>query len=275
MNNFMTKKQIEIIYQDSDVIVINKPSGLSVTKDRSGSAEITESLNKQLNTSEKFLLVHRLDKATSGVMILARNSETQRRLSIDFEKRLVRKTYLAIVDGFVEEAGGQIALPLGHSKKKPEVMVVSSKKGKEAVTNWKMLADFGHLALLAIQPITGRGHQIRVHMKNAHMPLAIDPLYGGTRALVLSDFKTNYRLGKDKMETPLIERLTLHAYQLEVNLSSGKAECFIARLDKKFSATIKMLTRHNPKGLEAFVNPDDFDRIINGLKLDYPPLPRG
>lgn len=263
----MARKQIEIVYQDDNVIVINKPSGVSVTKDRNGKTELVELLSEQLYGAERLLLIHRLDKPTSGVMILAKNTETQSRLSGDFENRLIRKTYLAIVDGFVDEPSGQIALPLAHSKKNPELMVVSDKRGKESVTKWKLLADFGSLALLAVQPITERAHQIRVHMKNANLPLAIDPLYGSIRPLMLSDFKANYRLGKDREENPLIDRLTLHAYQLELNFSKDRPECFIAKPDKKFSATIKMLTKHNPKGLAAFLNPDDFASIINGCKL--------
>ena len=265
----MAKKEIEIIHQDPDILVINKPCGISVTKDRSGPDSITDILSRQLNlgADEKLLLVHRLDKFTSGVMALAKNKETQSRLSSDFEKRLVHKTYLAIVSGFVEEHCGQIDLLIAHCKSKPEIMVVSTKRGKEAVTNWRLLADFGSLALLAVQPITGRTHQIRVHMKNASMPLAIDPLYGGTGPIMLSEFKPKYRLGRDRTESPLIDRLTLHAYQLELNLSSDKPKCFVAELDKKFAAAVKMLTKHNPKGPAAFLNPEDFDNIINARQI--------
>ena len=265
----MAKKQIEIIYQDSDILVINKPCGISVTKDRSEHDDIIDILSKQLNLNadEKLLLVHRLDKFTSGVMALAKNTETQTRLSGDFAKRLVHKTYLAIVSGFVEEHSGQIDLPIAHCKNRPEIMVVSDKKGKDAVTNWRLLADFGSLALLAVQPVTGRTHQIRVHLKNASMPLVIDPLYGGTNPIMLSEFKPKYRLGRDRIESPLIDRLTLHAYQLELNLSSAKPECFVAALDKKFAAAVKMLTKHNPKGPAAFLNPEDFDNIINARQI--------
>ena len=265
----MAKKKIEIIYQDADILVINKPSGISVTKDRSGSDSITDILARQLDMSadEKLLLVHRLDKFTSGVMVQAKNTETQSRLSGDFARRLVHKTYLAIVSGFVEEHSGQIDLPIAHCKSMPQIMVVSTKRGKDAVTNWRLLADFGSLALLAVQPVTGRTHQIRVHMKNTSMPLAIDPLYGGTAPVMLSEFKPNYRLRRDRTESPLIDRLTLHAYQLELNLSSAEPKYFVAALDKKFAAAVKMLTKHNPKGPAAFLNSEDFDNIINARQL--------
>lgn len=296
----IAKGQVEIIYQacpraqrrDDDVLVINKPSGISVTKDRSGAVELADILGEQLGQQirSELRLVHRLDKDTSGVMILAKNTETQSRFSSYFGRRQVKKTYLALVTGAVSGQQGTIEAPLAQSRKKPGLMCIVRKKGKEAVTDWKLLADFGTVALLAVEPLTGRTHQIRVHLPHVGLPLAIDPLYGNSRPLFLSDFKTDYRLAKGQTEKPLIERLTLHAYQLSfraqpqkptlsfraqpkaesrnlIDNSFNRPDCFIAGLDKKFTATIKMLTKHNPKGLDAFVNPDDFSKIINGQRL--------
>ena len=279
----MPKTKIEIIYADDDVIVINKPAGLSVTKDRAGMPQLTDILTEQLGaeTASQLRLVHRLDKHTSGVMILARNKETQSVLSGYFERKLVKKTYLALVTGIPPGREGTINTPLARSRKNPAIMRISRQKGKAAATEWKLLADFGSIALLAVNPLTGRTHQIRVHLPYIGLPLAIDPLYGAKRPLFLSDFKADYRLAKDKTEKPLINRLTLHAYQLSFraqpkaesrnlfNNSSSRPNCFIARLDKKFAATIKMLTKHNPKGPDAFVNPDDLSKIINTRRLYY------
>jgi len=236
-------------------------------------------------------------------MILAKNVEAQTRFTGYFKSRHVKKTYLALVTGVVPGRQGRIDMPLAQSPKKPSLMCITRNKGKESVTNWKLLADFGAVALLAVSPITGRTHQIRVHLPYVGLPLAIDPLYGSSRSLFLSDFKTDYRLARDQTEKPLIERLTLHAYQLSfravlgtpygeppfllsqstgclsaestgaesrnlIDNSSNVPDCFIAGLDKKLTATIKMLTKHNPKGLDAFANPDDFSRLINTQKLD-------
>jgi 23S rRNA pseudouridine1911/1915/1917 synthase len=121
------------------------------------------------------------------------------------------------------------------------------------------------VALLAVEPITGRTHQIRVHLKSIALPLAIDPLYGSTRPIMLSDFKPDFRLKKGKTETPLIDRLTLHAYQLEIPLTDTKPTTYIAKLDKKFAATIKALAKHNPKGPDAFFNPDHPFAILNAM----------
>jgi RluA family pseudouridine synthase len=263
----MSKTKIEIIYADDDILVINKPSGVPVTKDRAGALQLTDILTEQLGPQicRQLRLIHRLDKETSGVMILAKNIEAQRMFATYFANRQVKKTYLALVSGALTERQGTIDTQLAHNHSKPALMSVTAKKGKEAVTVWKLLADFGSIALLAVTPLTGRTHQIRIHLAGIGLPLAIDPLYAGKRPLFLSDFKTSYRLGKGQTEKPLIERLTLHAYQIEFSQpQTNRPSFFIAPLDKKFAATLKMLTKHNPKGPAAFINPDDFSKILNG-----------
>jgi 23S rRNA-/tRNA-specific pseudouridylate synthase len=108
----MPKKDIEIIYQDTDLVVINKPAGVSSTADRTGAADLLSILRKQLGAESKLRLIHRLDKFASGVMLLAQNRATQSRLSSLFEKRQVKKTYLALVAGTTGRPGGTIKTPL-------------------------------------------------------------------------------------------------------------------------------------------------------------------
>lgn len=265
----MTQNKIEILYADDEIIVINKPTGVSVTKDRSGLPQLIDLLNEQLSPQPtKLRLVHRLDKDTSGVMLLARSKKAQTLLNGYFQDRKVRKTYLTLIRGKVADRQGTISAPLARNRKNTEFMRIDFSKGKDSITDWRLLADFGDVALLAVHPLTGRTHQIRVHLPSISLPLLIDPAYGAGLPLYLSDFKPNYRLAKGKTERPLIDRLTLHAYQLELPDQHGhRPSLFIAGLDKKFKAALKMLTKHNPSGLNAFPNTDDFGSIIDAQPL--------
>ncbi len=267
----MAKKtdKIEIIHQDENILVINKPSGVSVTKDRCGKASLLEVLSAELklNSDDELRLIHRLDKATSGIMLVARNLKTQSIYSSLFENRLIQKTYLALVNGYSFKKSGCVKTPISHSRKNPGTMILDPRRGKQAYTNWKILADFGLVSLVEAKPLTGRTHQIRIHMKSIGMPLAIDPIYSDRKPIMLSDFKPKYR-AKGGVEKPLIERLTLHSYQITIPETEILPETtFVAKLDKKFAATIKMLTKHNPNGIEAFENADDFKNIIDTKPL--------
>jgi len=255
----MSKPNIEIIYQDDRILVINKPSGISVTKDRSGEEEL-----KDVLPYSDLQLIHRLDKDTSGVMILAKTPEAQTQFSGYFENRQVKKTYLAIVAGIPPAVCGTVKTLIRPQKKNSALMKISIREGKEAVTDWRILADFGEFALLAVNPVTGRTHQIRVHLPSIGMPMLIDPLYGNDQPFMLSSFKMGYKFSKYHDENPLISRLTLHAYQIEL---PAIPDCFIAKPDKKFLATIKMLAKYNSAGYEAFTNRSDLDKIANGIKL--------
>ena len=255
----MAKNNIEIIYEDQQIIAVNKPAGISVTHDRTGKDSIIEYIRREQPTLK---IVHRLDKDTSGIMLLAKNTDAQRKWSEYFEEGKVRKIYLALITGSPSEQTGMIDAPLAQSKKNPEKIQVDLKNGKNAQTQWELVADFGSVSLLAVRPLTGRTHQIRVHLQHAGMPLAIDPLYGQNQAIMLSSFKADYKLGKYEEEKPLIDRLTLCAYQLEIGSLN-----LVAPLEKKFKATIKMLTKYNSHGQAAFNNEENFKRLLDSQPL--------
>jgi 23S rRNA pseudouridine955/2504/2580 synthase/23S rRNA pseudouridine1911/1915/1917 synthase len=253
---------MEILYQDNDIIAVNKPAGLNVTNDRSSGENLIASLQKQTD-EEDLMIIHRLDKDESGVILLAKNQGAQTRFCDLFEKSKVKIICLALVAGRPEGLTGQIDAPVMQSKKDSCKMEVAVKNGKPAETHWELLADFGSVSLLAALPITDRTHQIRIHFQNEGFPLVIDPLYGTNTPLMLSSFKSNYRLSKNAEEIPLIERLTLCAYELEI-----ENHHFIAPLEKKFKATIKMLTKYNPKGPAAFLNDQNFQKLLNAEPLE-------
>jgi 23S rRNA pseudouridine955/2504/2580 synthase/23S rRNA pseudouridine1911/1915/1917 synthase len=124
------------------------------------------------------------------------------------------------------------------------------------------------LSLLAVRPLTDREHQIQAHLQYANMPLAIDVLDGQNQVIMLSSFKANYKLAKYAEEKPLINRLTLCAYELQIeDFTDGGPLHLVAPLEKKFKATIKMLTKYNPHGQAAFNNEENFKRLLDSQPL--------
>ena len=264
------KDIVQIIHQDNNLVVINKPSGVSVTKDRTGQKQLLDLLNPVLGPEacDQLRLIHRLDKQTSGLLILAKNLETQSKISTLFEKRQVKKIYLTLVAGYPSKTTGSIKARLIRDKIRPDQMHVTRKKGKEAQTKWQLLANFTAASLIAVYPVTGRTHQIRVHLPIARLPLLIDPLYGSDKPFFLSSIKKRYTTGKYQTEAPLIEDMTLHAYQIQYcDPDTGEERLFLAPLPGKFKAAIKMLTKHNPQGQDAFLEQRFFEDIINDRPL--------
>ena len=270
----MNKDDFPILFENENIVLINKPTGVSVTADRSGDADVLQILNKQLCPTEPLRLVHRLDKETSGILLIAKHRDAQSQYSRLFAKRFVKKLYLAIVRGPVLREVGSIKDPIARSKRNPRAMHIHPRLGKPAHTLWRRLADFGGPALLAVQTITGRTHQIRVHFAHRGMPLLIDSMYGETTPLMLSSFKRGFRSKPDREEPALIERLTLHAYQLSIPMGADENapyETFVAMPDKNFLSAIKLLSKHTgpSKYVSAFDDPANLDRIIAGQPLEF------
>ncbi len=233
-----------IVHLDADLIAIDKPPGVLSTGGRAFEVSAPQLLRGRfgLAEDEPFRVVQRLDKETSGVLIFARTLEAQRRLVRQWEDRAVEKVYLALVSGYVA-GDGEIDLPLDLEKVGDKVRV-ARRRGKTALTRYRVLEHLPGNTLLECRPVTGRTHQIRVHLAAIGHPLTVDPTYGGGEALLLSHYKHRYHLNRRGEERPLISRVTLHAFQLAFDHpSTGQRLRLEAPLPKDYRAALTQLRR--------------------------------
>jgi len=191
-----------IIFQDENLIAINKPSGLATQ----GGSGIEISVDDFLNDTE-LQLVHRLDKDTSGILLIAKNSKAAEFLTDGFKNKTIKKTYLALVRGIVKKPEGTINIPLRKKLLgKNEKVQPDFAEGKEAITDYKLLRSFFDHSLLELKPLTGRTHQLRVHCKEIGHAIINDVKYGG----------------KEVLRKDICKRLCLHAYKIEIDDYFGK-----------------------------------------------------
>ena len=168
------KDPLSILHIDDDLIVVDKPSGLLSVPGR----DLPDCLESRLRDKHpETLLVHRLDMATSGVMIFARNKPAQRHLGLQFERRHIKKTYIAEVYGEPIGKTGRINLPLIADWPNRPRQMVSFEIGKPSVTDWEVISTAGKKTRLALHPITGRSHQLRVHCWAMGHPIFGDRIY--------------------------------------------------------------------------------------------------
>lgn len=167
---------LDILYEDEDIVLLNKPSGLlSVPGKASDHKDCLESRVQAIIPNAR--IVHRLDMATSGVIAFAKTAHAHRHLGLQFEKRQTRKTYGAIVHGEFSAKSGRIDLPLICDWPNRPMQMVDFKTGKRAITDWEVIAQMTTSSRLKLYPITGRSHQLRVHMLAINHPIIGDRLY--------------------------------------------------------------------------------------------------
>lgn len=206
---------IDILFEDDHIIVVNKPAGMVV---HPAAGNYSETLVNALLFHCSFLsaiggvlrpgIVHRLDKGTSGVMVVAKNDIAHQNLSSQFKNRSVKKVYRALVYRQMEDDEGIIDLEIGRHYKDRKKMSTLTRKGKLAVTHWKVIQQYENFSLLEISIRTGRTHQIRVHLSSCHHSIVGDSVYGSKKGL--SQIKIDVlrkRLGT-------LPRPFLHAYML-------------------------------------------------------------
>jgi 23S rRNA pseudouridine1911/1915/1917 synthase len=176
---------LDIVFEDEEILVVNKPSGLTV---HPGKGTVNDTLvNALLNHTDKLAMigrterpgiVHRLDKYTSGLLVIAKTDSAYHSLRSQFENKEIHRIYNALVWGSFTDDGDTISTFINRSRRDPTKMAVS-KNGKEAVTHYKVLQDYSYFTLLEVWLETGRTHQIRVHMNYIHHPVVGDPDYSG------------------------------------------------------------------------------------------------
>lgn len=209
-----------VIYEDENVLVVDKPAGLL--------SEAKGEYCPERTLADFGLVVHRLDRDTSGVMILAKNEEVQKFLKKQFQDRKVHKTYYAVVEGEPKLAEARIDLPLLRNKKRPTTFLVDA-NGKESETFYKVLQCNTVCALVELKPTSGRTHQLRVHMQYIGHPILGDPVYGEPESVA----RVEKILGRE-----LEQRLYLHAKELEITLPGGKRVTFEAEVPESFDHVV-------------------------------------
>lgn len=237
----MTKNRLNIVFENDDLVAINKPSGLLTIPDREQSEHSLREL--LVDKYGSIFTVHRLDKETSGIVLFAKNEATHKYLSRLFEIREIEKYYLGIVHGSPVDKSGSIDVPISEHPLHKGMMHVH-KNGKPSLTTYEVLEANKNYSLVSFQLHTGRTHQIRVHSKQLGHPLACDPLYGDGKPVKLSSIKKKYKLGKhDEEERPMINRLALHSYKLVFTDAGGTKREFVAEMPKEFRALIQQLKK--------------------------------
>lgn len=225
-------ERVPILHEDDAVLVVDKPADLAVEPERwrrdaaclSG-ALIMEAVDRVGGFDEEGRpqegalewrprLVHRIDKDTSGCVLVAKDLETERALRTAFEDGRVQKDYLALAEGeWFEDEPRLIDQPIAPGPRRSGRMAVRS-DGRPSQTRVVPEERFRGYTLLRCSPLTGRTHQIRVHLSDAGFPLVVDPLYGRRDTLKLSDFKPGYKVKRGAVERPLLDRLALHAWRI-------------------------------------------------------------
>ena len=231
-----------ILFEDEDYIVINKPSGIATLDDRN-IASITSILEMVREYCPTAQVCHRLDKETSGALAIAKNPEAYRSLSMQFENRTVKKAYHAVCDGIHDFKAQVINAPISTLSRGS--VKIDTYKGKPAQTTVNTVKAYKMHTLVACEPLTGRMHQIRVHLSNVGAPIAGDEQYGG-QMVYLSKVKRRFNLKKDTEELPLMKRVALHAFGLQFrSVSSEKNIAIEAPYPKDFAVLIKQLDRNS------------------------------
>jgi 23S rRNA pseudouridine1911/1915/1917 synthase len=238
---------LTILYEDPSIIVIDKPPGMVVHPAYGNpSGTLVNALLYHchdltgINGVLRPGIVHRLDKGTSGVMVVAKDDEAFHHLTKQFKNRTVEKIYLAIVYGKFNQDEGLIDSAIGRHPSERKRMSTRTKKGRVAITHWKKVEELDGFTLLEIIPRTGRTHQIRVHLSSIGHPLLGDPLYGRKgRPGVIHDYSLKECVKR-------LDRQALHAQRLEfTHPRTGERNYFVSPLPQDIKKVLEWLRSQN------------------------------
>lgn len=235
-----------VLYEDPGLLACFKPAGVSVVAERGASERpfLGAVLHHLASRPGRPRLVHRLDRETSGVVLVALDRATLRELGRQFADREVGKEYLALVHGAPREDTGRVELPLAvEQRPRRGRPPVTWGRGKEAATAWEVVERFGRHSLLRACPETGRQHQVRAHLAALGHPLVCDAAYGGRGPLLLSALKRGRYRNKGE-ERPLLARVALHARRLRFVRAGAPCEV-VAPLPADFERALACLRRHD------------------------------
>lgn len=199
-----------VVFDNENYTIINKPPFLSTLEDRNDQSNV---LNLFRALDENYQVCHRLDKETSGALLLAKNDEAYRHAALQFQEREVEKIYHALVRGRFMNEAIQVDVPLRTSGSGK--VIFDKRKGKEAVTLFRPKQFFKDYTLVEAKPLTGRTHQIRAHLAYLNFPISGDSLYGGD-PIFLSTIKKDFKKKGDEEERPLFSRVGLHSYSIKL-----------------------------------------------------------
>ena len=212
--------ELNIIYEDDWIVVINKPADMVVHPSKGHQhGTLVNAVAYHCQQLSRYAgelrpgVVHRLDRDTSGVILMVKNDAVHEQMSEQFEQRRVKKEYLAICEGLLELDGDVIDAPIGEHVRKEEKRAVRHDIGREAQTAYEVVERLAGFSVVRCFPHSGRTHQIRVHLAHIGYPIVCDALYGRRDAIYLSDLTG---AGRQPMEEPLLERQALHARRLAV-----------------------------------------------------------
>ncbi len=268
---------LDIVYEDDDVLVVNKAAGMvvhpahgnrygtlvnavlyhmgqreSIVIEESEEGEDAEMESGELLDTDALRpgIVHRIDKDTSGILVVGKNPHATEQLSQQFAQRTAKRVYHALVWGIVKSDESTIDLPLARSPKDRKVFCVNEKEGKSAITDYKVLARYDFLTLLELRLRTGRTHQIRVHCSHMHHPLLGDAAYGGA-ALVYGGIRAQHTTSARRC-LDLMPRQALHATSLGfTHPKTGEWMEFTSELPEDFKSVLKLVEGLHAAGLQS------------------------